>query len=265
MKYLIDNDLHIHSQLSSCSSDPEQTTKAILEYGEKNGLTTLCLTDHFWDQKVDGCSDWYRPQDLEHVKSALPLPQKEGMRFFFGCETEMDRFDRLGIAKETFDLFDFVIIPTTHLHMDGFTIREEEMSVEGRAKAWARRFEALLNKDIPFEKVGIAHLTCPLIYNKGNHHDVTRLISDETMNDLFAGAAEKGLGIELNMPILRYQGNELEEELRPYRIAKEKGCKFYFGSDAHHPAGLANAMVNFNTMAELLQLCEDDKFHPAGF
>ena len=46
MKYIVDNDLHIHSQLSLCSSDPEQTNERILEYAEENGLKTICLTNH---------------------------------------------------------------------------------------------------------------------------------------------------------------------------------------------------------------------------
>ena len=49
MRYTVDHDLHIHSQISSCSRDPEQTNERILQYAEKNGLNTLCLTDHFWD------------------------------------------------------------------------------------------------------------------------------------------------------------------------------------------------------------------------
>ena len=54
MKFQIDHDLHIHSRLSFCSDDPAQTTEAILAYGEKNGMTSLALTDHYWDRLVHG-------------------------------------------------------------------------------------------------------------------------------------------------------------------------------------------------------------------
>ncbi|MBQ9543675.1 MAG: PHP domain-containing protein, partial [Clostridia bacterium] len=47
--YAVDHDLHIHSQLSSCSSDPELTPERILAYAEQFGLKTVCVTDHFWD------------------------------------------------------------------------------------------------------------------------------------------------------------------------------------------------------------------------
>ena len=37
MRYQIDHDFHIHSQLSSCSSDPAQTTEYLLSMAEKYG------------------------------------------------------------------------------------------------------------------------------------------------------------------------------------------------------------------------------------
>ena len=69
MKYIIDNDLHIHSHLSLCSGDEEQTCENILSYAEKNNLKTICITDHFWDSAVkkDYEWDWYDVQDFEHI------------------------------------------------------------------------------------------------------------------------------------------------------------------------------------------------------
>ena len=42
--------------------------------------------------------------------------------------------------------------------------------------------------------------------------------------------------------------------LRPFRIAKECGCKFYLGSDAHHPKSFENSKKIF----EYLQANEGD-------
>ena len=47
MRYQLDHDLHLHSQLSLCSDDPAQTPEALLRYAQKNGLSTICLTDHY--------------------------------------------------------------------------------------------------------------------------------------------------------------------------------------------------------------------------
>ena len=152
MKYVIDNDLHIHSKISSCSKDPEQTNERILRYAEENGLRTICLTDHFWDETVEGASNWYRPQNYKHIAAAKPLPQGTDVRFLFGCETELNK---------------------------GFTLGADVV-------------------------------------------------------------------------------------LRPYIIAKQCGCKFYCGSDAHHPNALDRAKAIFERTIDLLKLTEEDKFIISG-
>ena len=105
---IVDNDLHIHSQLSRCSRDSEQTGEAILQYAQENGMKTICLTDHFWDETVEGASDWYAHQNYAHITQALPLPQAEGVRFLFGCETDMDKNLTVGLSGEKQELFDFM-------------------------------------------------------------------------------------------------------------------------------------------------------------
>lgn len=230
-------------------------------YAEENGFDTICVTDHYWDRNIPGASDWYRPQDFEHISEIKPLPQSDNVRFLFGCETEMDMNCNLAIPKERFDDFDFVIIPTTHLHMDGLTLSGDE-NAEERAELWVKRLDAVIDMDLPFEKIGIAHLTCSLIYAKEgvNCRDVLRLISDAEYRRVFEKAANRGVGIELNFNALALDGTALEESLRPYRIAKDAGCKFYFGSDSHHPSSLETSKENFAKIAECLKLCEEDKF-----
>lgn len=262
MRYIADHDLHIHSQLSLCSNDPKQNPEAILKYGEDHGLTTLCLTDHMWDSAVPGASGWYQKQSYEHVAQALPLPTSDKVRFLFGCETDLDRYMTVGVSKELMDKLDFIIIPTTHLHMDGFTCDGKE-GVEERAKLWCSRFEGVLDMDLPFHKVGIAHLTCSLLY-RSHHIEVLNTIPESEYRRLFAKAAKVGVGIELNFPSLGLTDEDREPTLLPYRIAKEEGCKFYFGSDAHHPEGLASAKANFENIIDLLGLEESDKFRLPG-
>ncbi len=263
MRYIFDNDLHIHSKLSLCSNDPAESTEAILEYGLKNSLKTICLTDHYWDETVPGAESFgfYSAQDYAHIAAALPLPKAYGIKFLFGCETELKRDLTLGISKESFDRFDFVIIPTTHLHMGGFTCRGDEDASE-RAKLWIERFDALLDMELPFHKIGIAHLTCPLIYSGENRNyiDVLDCIPDAELTRIFTRARESGIGIELNFDSSFKNCSSPESELRIYRTAKECGCKFYFGSDAHHPATLDYEKENAERIIDLLGLEESDKF-----
>ncbi len=264
MRYMIDHDLHIHSHLSLCSNDPQQNTEAILRYGEENGLSTLCLTDHMWDSTVPGVRgmDFYERQNYDYIAAALPLPVSDKVRFLFGCETDLNADRTLGISKGVMDKLDFIIIPTTHLHMNGFTCDGRE-DVEERAVLWCTRLDAVLDMDLPFHKIGIAHLSCELMH-RGHHIEVLNAIPAEAYHRLFAKAATVGVGIELNFNSFAYTGETLETMLLPYRIAKEEGCRFYFGSDAHHPAGLAAAKANFEHIVDLLGLCEEDKFRLPG-
>lgn len=260
MAFLVDHDLHIHSKISLCSGDPEQTNERILAYACENGLRTVCLTDHFWDESVSILPEsWYVGQGLSHISAALPLPQADGVRFLFGCETELDRTLTLGVHPSHFDLFDFIIIPTTHFHMHGFTVTAAEVAnVQARAETWVKRFDAVLNMNLPFYKVGIAHLTCTLIApTKEEYIETLSLLPEKEMKRLFTKAAELGVGIELNF---RYPEENTELLLRPYFIAKACGCKFYLGSDAHTTKGLAGAPQNFKRILEALELQESDRF-----
>ena len=264
MKFKIDHDYHIHSGLSTCSGCAEQNPQSILQYAKENGLSRICLTDHYWDSAVPGASDWYAPQNFEHIASAKPLPQADGVSFYFGCETDMDRHKTLGIPTERFGDFNFVIIPTTHLHMDGFTISLDDIgSNERRAALWIERFDRLLDADLPFHKIGVAHLACKLInkISRADYLATLDLIPTAEMERLFAKAAERGCGIELNGSDMRFEENETKTVLRMFRIAKYQGCKFYYGSDAHLPTSFSGRIPATERAIELLGLQECDKFH----
>ena len=262
MNYRIDHDLHIHSQLSSCSADAEQNPVRLLRYAKENALKTICVTDHFWDETVEGASPWYAPQNFAHITRALPLPQEDGIRFLFGCETELNRDLTLGISKERMEQLDFIIIPTTHFHMETYTLFEEDMAdAQGRVNAWIRRVGAVLDMDLPFYKVGLAHLTCAAIApERETYLEVLLRIPAEELVRLFTKAANLGVGIELNASDMDFADEEADTVLRMYRIAKECGCKFYCGSDAHHPDKLEKSIPIFERAVRLLDLKESDKF-----
>ena len=262
MEFIVDHDLHIHSKLSLCSSDPEQNNERILQYAKENNLKTICLTDHFWDYPNVECEqDWYRKQNFEHISKAKPLPQADGIKFLFGCETEMNREMEIGLTKERFDDFDFVIIPTTHFHMD-FVMPAEISTPEQRAQYWLKRLNILLDMDLPFYKIGIAHLTCGLIdKTRKRFLDTINSLGTTDLKNVFEKAAKKGVGIELNGDDMKFTDEEAATVLRPYKIAKDVGCKFYCGSDSHHPKDFVNIKSIFERAIKLLELTEDDKWH----
>ena len=261
MKFKIDHDYHIHSCLSSCSNDPGQTPEAILEYAKANNFKSVCITDHFWDSAISGASDWYRPQDFEHISKSLPLPEDKDAKMMFGCETEMKMNKELTIRHELFDKLDFIVVPTNHFHMRGFTIDADAVEPHQRAKIFMEHNHALLDMDLPFTKMGIAHFTDPLLayYSNGTLFETLEKISDSDFAEFFERAAKCGIGIELNIPL---ENARREDVLRPYRIAHTCGCKFYLGSDAHTRKAFDGAIARFTAIVDELSLTEDDKFIP---
>lgn len=262
MKYKYDHDFHIHSQLSLCSDDPHQTNDDILRYAEENGLRTIVLTNHYWDSAMGSANHFYTVQNFEHLAKAKPLPQGRDCTFLFGCEGEMKYDETLGVPPFRYPDFDFIILPTTHLHMPGFTITEENASsFEGLRRMWVSRFERVLASDLPAGKTGIAHLSNRLC--AGGCEKRPEMLSglrEDVMLSLFERAEKKGYGIELNARDFIGSPEEDAAAFRIFRIAKKAGCKFYLGSDSHHPAHFVGVREVFEKIIDGLCLTEDDKF-----
>lgn len=268
MKYQIDHDIHIHTYISPCSSDPEQNMNYLIQYAKRHGFKYICTTDHFWDLNVyKPTYSFYENQSIEKLKTILPFPKDNDVKIYFGAEADMDKDYVIGVSKEVFDQFDFVIIALSHLHASPFTIRDDPTLEEYR-EAYINRLYAFLNNDsLPFKKMGIAHVTCPFLggADSSNHIKILKTIPDETFIDIFNKARERGCGIELNVPVTSYNDEELDVVMRPLVIAKKCGCKFYLGGDSHHPADEESCLIKFQKMIDYLDLQEEDKFIPETF
>ncbi len=262
MRYVVDHDYHIHSLLSPCSNDSEQTNERILQYAKENGFRQICLADHHWDEAVPDPEVW-ASQGYEKISRAIPLPQADNISFLFGCEADMKYDYTIGLAPEHYNRFDFVIIAITHLHFTGFAITEElSKTVKGRVETWINKFEALLSMNLPFHKMGIAHLASGLIgQNKEQTFEILREIPEKKLMDLFTKAAALGLGIELNACDMTFSDKQADAVLRIFDCAKKAGCKFYLGSDAHHPKDFVDAKRLFERAVDCLYLTEEDKYH----
>ena len=267
MRYRFDHDLHIHTRLSPCAGHPrEQSPERILQYAKEEGLHTVCVTDHYWDEEIPTDPEGpYRKLGYAKISSELPLPSADGIRFLFGCESDLDVKNRIGIPTRRFNDFDFMIIPTTHLHFGTLVLPPEECehpTVAGRASAWVQRLDAVLSMPLPFHKVGIAHPASPLVHSgsRGDYLQTLDAITTEDMERLFARAAELGVGIEINRDDMCYADSEEDTVLRMFRIAKHQGCKFYCGSDAHTVHWLVHSRAVFERAIDRLGLTEADKF-----
>ena len=183
------------------------------------------------------------------------------MEILFGCEVDMDSEYNIGVPKERWKDFDFIIVSTTHFHhMAG----EEWENADNKklAELWVKRFRKVLESDLPFGKVGIAHLACGLINmrSREDYLEVLSNVSDEDMRVLFTDSAKLGLGIELNYGDVNCGDDEIDKVFRMFRIAKDCGCKFYLGSDAHERWAFDGVDKVFVRAIDILGLTEADKF-----
>ena len=269
MRYVLDHDLHIHSVGSMCSGDPEQTPARILQYAVDEGFTTVALTDHFWDEAVPMLRggwgpDFYLSQNWPHISKSLPLPHTEGVRFLFGAEAEMTLDGTVGLSPERAAEMDFALISISHFHCTDFTITAEDAATPaGRSEVLLRKLEWVLQRDLPWHKVGLAHLLGQKVSggDPDVHCEIIRLLQGERLTALFKKAARLGVGIELNTATFGF-GNDAEREAVTafYAHAKACGCKFFFGSDAHAPFQTEHHRQRAQAMADALELTEEDIF-----
>lgn len=233
------HDLHFHTSLSACASQ-ESSLKIMLKGLKESGVTVAGVANHLWDARVPGASGWYAPQNVEHVLSvkeeyaALSPAEKEGIKLYFGCETEYVGQGRVALKEESARLFDYVLVPAHHFHMRNF-VRPSGLEKAGSVcKLMLERFIECCNIDFVF---GIAHPFMVIGYPE-REDEILKTFSDEDFAKAFSYAAEKNKSVELNICSFD-QKTELDSDNFPiqyrrmFTIAAQCGCKFHLGSDAH--------------------------------
>ena len=235
------HDLHCHTNLSSCAGK-DSTLKVMLESLKNAGVTVAGIANHIWDSAVPGASSWYAPQDVPHVLkikeeyNALSESERNGIKVYFGCETEYVGQGRVSLKKESAQLFDYVLVSAHHFHMKNFVRPLELEETSAICRLMKARFLECCNIGFVF---GIVHPFMVLGY-PGRIDEILKNFSDADFKEVFEYAAKKDKSVELNICML-YQETEKnasgfpEEYSRMYSIARECGCKFHLGSDAHAP------------------------------
>lgn len=257
------HDYHVHSRLSKCAAEhTDQTPENIYAFALAHGYDSICLTDHMWDAAVPGASHWYESQTEEWVRQSLPLPEGD-IPFFFGCEGEFVGGDRLSVSPEALARMDFVPVALNHFHMPAYVSPEQLETPQMAADLFASRLEDFSRLDLPWEKIGIAHPTCKLIVGHHTEYtpfDVFDRFDLERMRPVFRDFAAKGAGIELNGSSLALFRDAPESVARIFVLARDCGCKFYCGSDAHSLRELASVEQSSAPVVEYLELREEDRY-----
>ena len=255
----ITHDFHIHTSRSLCAKE-SATVENYIANAKVLGLKKLGFADHFWDENVPNTGKFYKIEHYDHVatiKDELEKFKGQGVELYFGCECEYDYNSRgIAVTEEVAEKFDFIIVPNSHTHMT--MPKEFYHPYEKHIEFMINAYTDILSSPLAKYVTSIAHpfsaVCCP--YGPNVLRD---MISDDTYKRLFTMAAEKGVAIEINLSSLIVNPVDAEKwnPFRLYKIAKECGCKFTFGSDAHDSSfhlGFALA----DKVADAIGLTEDD-------
>lgn len=256
----ITHDFHIHTNLSLCA-EKDATVEYYVQRAEEIGLTKLGFSNHFWDSAVEGANGFYVPQNWEHVerlRAELEQVKSETVRTYFGCEAEYDPVHRgVAMTEETAERFDYIVVPNSHTHMT--MPKECYEPYRKHADFMVQAYEDILNSSVSRYITAMAHpfeaVCCPYDYSI-----LIDIIPDDRFKRLFDRTAGKGIAVEINIGNyheLEDQDIEKCAQIRMFRIAKECGCKFLFGSDAHNRRR-HDSYGHADVLADLLELREED-------
>lgn len=253
------SDMHIHTVLSRCHRSPEQTLDNIVELSVTNGLARIGLADHVWRSDVVAPSDFYSHMDGSGHLSMLETVRSRswGVEVLVGCEAETQAPGVFGITREFKDRLDFVVMSASHFHMRKFIAQPVETTPLGVAEHMLSFFLSAISSGLPD---AIVHPLFPFGYDD-MYEAVIAEISDVELTDAFGLAAQNGVGIEINPCALPNPAKnrvfDLDTPTRVFSLAKNVGCKFTFGSDAHAPEELSQ-LSRLRYFVDALDLTESD-------
>lgn len=257
----IQHDLHVHTYLSACCRDKaNMTVPNVLTAAIELGLSTVGFSDHVWMNEAVSPSSWYRPQDARQIarlRADLESLGSTPVRVSVGCEADMRAPGQFSITRAFAESLDHVLLACSHFHMKGFVEQPADSSPRAMAEHLVKFFVAGVQSGLA---TSIAHPFIPL-------GDTARLdailgsLSDAELTDALGQAAEHNVALEITLGFLPKEENgptfHLETPLRLLTLAKQAGCRFTFGSDAHDLPTL-NRLPQLQKLVDTLGLTEAD-------
>ena len=259
----ITHDLHVHTNLSLCA-EPSATLENHIANAKKLGLTKIGIANHFWDEAVQPVlNGWYEKQNVAHVFSlrdeVKKYNNKDGLEILFGCEAEYDPVNHgVGITEECAEQLDFLIVPNSHTHMT--MPKELYQPYEKHKEFMINAYREIINSPVSKYITSMAHpfeaVCCPY-----DNQRVIDIITDDEYRRIFDETAEKGIAVEINVSSMMGMSREQIEKrsvIRHFRLAKECGCLFTFGSDTHNDKEQLPFRELSETVADILGLSIND-------
>lgn len=234
---LIDHDLHIHTVLSSCCGDSKQTPENIINLANELGLKKIGFADHTWENPVLEPSEWYANQNgsrIDELARIVRASAIESPSILIGCEAETLSHGKFSISQDFAATLDYVVLATDHFHFTDLVEQPADYSAATFGRHLLEMFRA--GAVAPFKNIVLAHPCLPLGF-MNLYEAIVDTISDNEFLDTFAVAAEHNVALEITLSFFpdaaRNRDFSRSVPVRVLSLAKQAGCKFVFGSDAH--------------------------------
>lgn len=233
----LDHDLHVHTYLSACCHDKQkQTPSGILSLAEDMGVRMIGFADHVWANPNLTPSDWYRHQDETQISQlrADLTAVASGVNVLVGCEAETIAPGKFGITRQFADQLDFVLLACSHFHMKEFVAQPEGDTPQDIARHMLTFFRSGVSSGLA---TSIAHPLLPCGY-LDRFDEAVDSMSDTELSDAFGLAHDRGVAIEITTAFIPSKSGlsfSIETPIRFLSIARQAGCKFTLGTDAHAP------------------------------
>ncbi len=215
---------HVHTSLSSCGKE-EMTPRAIVSAAESAGLETIALTDHnHWlDDDLPG-----RMAEVESQLSAVTSP----VRVIVGAELSAFGVGRYADAPEVNAQVGYRLYACNHYHL-----RHWEHPKDRTPRGYAEHMLAVLRELLPTGRADcIAHpFSCPgsIPDALGGPSAAARAVSDAELGEILELGRINGVAWEINA---RSCLADPALASRLWRLGREVGVEFRFGTDAHRLA-----------------------------
>lgn len=257
----ITHDFHTHTVYSS-DTGASATYELYLKRARELGITHLGFAEHFWDDSIEGSFPFYKSLTREHMMGArqeFESYKRDDIRLFFGCEVEYDPVHKApALTEQTAEMFDFVLVPHSHSHetMPKEYYDDPQKHCDFLLDAYNNIIDSSVSRYITAMAHPFGLVRCPYPCDV-----MIDMVTDDTFKRMFDKTAQKGIAVEINTAcIFKDASVELPENsphLRLFRLAKECGCRFLFGSDSHSSHRMY-IMEQANAVCELLSLNEND-------
>lgn len=256
----INHDFHIHTSLSLCAKQ-SATLDNYIEQAKKLGLNKIGISNHFWDELFPVDIDFYQIQNflhIENIKTEIERKKNCGLNIYFGCEAEYDpkRAD-ISVSEAVAEQFEFILVPNSHTHM--MMPKNLYEPYEKHRDFMIKAYKDIINSKVSKYITAIAHpfeaVCCPY-----DNEILIDMIPDDTFRRLFDKTAEKEIAVEINVYSMHKKTKKQIEDsaqIRMFSLAKECGCKFIFGSDAHDDKQ-HSSYNNASFVSDLLGISEND-------